>query len=189
MTRDATITGGVVATDPDLSLSEIDLELTQGDMDLSLSASSSAIDVEVDQSDVSVTSTSGLEIDVELESGVEVYGLSSTGVVNLELETDEIVIEIPQEGLQGVPGPASVVPGPVGPPGPQGTPGSAPQAYVYEQAVPSATWVVTHNLGYRPNATVVDSAGTTVEGQITYDSSTQITLNFTSSFSGFAYLS
>lgn len=111
--------------------------------------------------------------------------------VELEVELVETAIEITSGGLQGTPGPEGD-PGPEGPPGPQGppgAPGSAPQAYVHDQAVPSDTWVITHSLGYRPNVTVVDTGGTNIEGTITYDSSTQITVVFSTSFGGYAYLS
>ncbi len=60
---------------------------------------------------------------------------------------------------------------------------------VFEQQVPSDTWVITHNLAFQPNVTVVDSGGTTVEGSISYDTVNQITLTFSAAFSGFAYLS
>ena len=60
--------------------------------------------------------------------------------------------------------------------------------YVHTQASPAATWVITHALGGKPSITIVDSAGTVVIGQIVYDSDTQITVNFTAPFSGFAYL-
>lgn len=62
-------------------------------------------------------------------------------------------------------------------------------SYVYNQGSPAATWVITHNLGIRPNVTIEDSAGTTVEGEIVYDSINQLTLTFSAAFSGVAYLS
>jgi hypothetical protein len=83
-----------------------------------------------------------------------------------------------------------------GPPGPQGQqgepglPGSAPQAYTHDQMVPSDTWVIVHNLGYMPGGVVVvDSAGTNVEGSVSHDSTSQITITFSAAFSGKAYLS
>lgn len=75
--------------------------------------------------------------------------------------------------------------GPQGPPGPAGS-GSA---YTHNQGSPSATWVIVHNLGVRPNVTVEDSAGTTVEGEIEHNSENQLTLTFSGAFSGIAYLS
>jgi hypothetical protein len=60
--------------------------------------------------------------------------------------------------------------------------------FVFTQAAPASTWVVSHTLGGRPSVTVVDSGGTVVIGEITYNSDTQVTLSFTAPFSGFAYL-
>jgi hypothetical protein len=60
--------------------------------------------------------------------------------------------------------------------------------YVYTQAVPSATWTITHNLGKHPSVAIVDSAGTVVEGDIIYDSNNQVTASFVGGFSGVAYL-
>lgn len=62
-------------------------------------------------------------------------------------------------------------------------------AYHHIQSVSSAVWTVNHNLGWKPNVTVQDSAGTIVEGEITYTSSNSLTLTFTGAFSGNAYLS
>ena len=59
--------------------------------------------------------------------------------------------------------------------------------YVHDQNVASATWVVTHNLEKNASVTVVDSAGTVVQGQVDYDSLNQVTLTFSGAFSGKAY--
>jgi RNA:NAD 2'-phosphotransferase (TPT1/KptA family) len=60
--------------------------------------------------------------------------------------------------------------------------------HVHTQASPSTDWVVIHTLGGKPSVTVVDSADTLVIGEVKYDSNTQVTVSFTSAFSGFAYL-
>jgi len=74
-----------------------------------------------------------------------------------------------------------------------GTTSSAlePQALAYEhtQGAVSSSWVINHNLGFKPNVTVVDSAGTIYEGEITYTNSNSLTVSFSQSFSGKAYLS
>ena len=62
-------------------------------------------------------------------------------------------------------------------------------AYQHTQGVTSSSWIITHNLGFYPNITVKDSAGSIVEGEIVYDSANQVTLNFQAAFSGVAYLS
>jgi hypothetical protein len=74
-----------------------------------------------------------------------------------------------------------------------GTTSSAlePQALAYEhtQGAVSSSWVINHNLGFKPNVTVVDSAGTIYEGEITYTNSNSLTVSFSQAFSGKAYLS
>lgn len=60
--------------------------------------------------------------------------------------------------------------------------------HVHTQASPSDEWLVTHSLGGRPSVTVVDSASTTVIGEVSYLSDTQVQVSFTSPFSGYAYL-
>jgi hypothetical protein len=60
--------------------------------------------------------------------------------------------------------------------------------HVHTQASPSTTWVITHTLGGKPSVTVVDSADTMVIGEVTYNSNTQVTVEFTAAFSGYAYL-
>lgn len=60
--------------------------------------------------------------------------------------------------------------------------------YVHEQAIPSDTWVISHNLNKYPNVTVVDSAGSVVIGNIAYDTINQITATFSGIFSGKAFL-
>lgn len=62
------------------------------------------------------------------------------------------------------------------------------QRYVHTQATVSSTWTVTHALGGRPSVTVVDSSGTVVLGEISYNSDTEVVISFTSPFSGYAYL-
>ena len=57
------------------------------------------------------------------------------------------------------------------------------------QNVASKSWVIVHNLNKYPSATVIDSAGTEVEGDRVYDSLNQITINFSAEFCGIAHLS
>jgi hypothetical protein len=115
-----------------------------------------------------------------------------TGVLQTEtvIDTIEIGIAGPQgitgpvgpEGPQGEEGPT----GPTGPTGPIGPSGG--ESYVHDQAVPAATWVITHNLVRFPAVDIVDSAGTTVVGDVVYDSANQVTITFASAFGGKAYL-
>ena len=67
--------------------------------------------------------------------------------------------------------------------------GSQELGYVHIQEVASVTWNITHGLGFTPNITVVDTAGTVVEGSYNYPNSNTVVLTFIGAFSGRAYLS
>lgn len=60
--------------------------------------------------------------------------------------------------------------------------------YIHTQPVAQEIWTITHDLGGRPSVTIVDTAGTMVIGEVTYISDTQVIVEFTAAFSGFAYL-
>jgi hypothetical protein len=62
-------------------------------------------------------------------------------------------------------------------------------SYEHTQGAVSNSWVINHNLGFKPNVTVVDSAGTIYEGEIAYTNTNSLTVTFSSAFSGIAYLS
>jgi hypothetical protein len=62
-------------------------------------------------------------------------------------------------------------------------------AFAHTQGVSSNSWTITHNLDFYPNVTVIDSAGTVVEGEIFYTSRNILTVTFSGAFSGKAYLS
>lgn len=95
-------------------------------------------------------------------------------------------VEITAPGPQGVPG----IPGEQGPQGPKGDTGDvAALVYTHEQAIASATWTIAHNKGFFLQATVVDSAGTQVEGNVTFQDADTIVIEFAAPFSGTAYLS
>ena len=86
----------------------------------------------------------------------------------------------PTQGGEGVPGPQ-------GPPGPAGPSGGS---YVHDQASASLVWTITHTLSYRPAGVVaVDSAGTQVEGIVSYPADNQVRIDFAVPFAGKAYLS
>lgn len=92
-------------------------------------------------------------------------------------------------GQRGATGPQGPV-GPAGPVGPQGPAGVTQViAYTHVQNSVSSTWSITHNLGFYPNVTSVDSAGTSIEGTVTYTSATTLDLVFSVATSGKAYLS
>jgi hypothetical protein len=60
--------------------------------------------------------------------------------------------------------------------------------HVHTQGTATTTWTITHALGGYPSVSIVDSARTVVYGEINYPSTTQVVVNFSSAFSGYAYL-
>lgn len=60
--------------------------------------------------------------------------------------------------------------------------------YIHNQIMPSATWIINHNLESFPSVTIVDSGGSVVIGEIQYINENQIKVSFTVEFSGKAYL-
>lgn len=62
------------------------------------------------------------------------------------------------------------------------------KTYTHDQDIPSAQWVITHNLNKYPAVQVIDSGGCWVIGQVTHNSLNQLTLDFRGSFTGKAYM-
>lgn len=62
-------------------------------------------------------------------------------------------------------------------------------SYVHNQSATSDNWVVTHNLGYNPSVVCKDSAENIIEGDITYNNTSSLTITFSVGTSGYAYLS
>lgn len=60
--------------------------------------------------------------------------------------------------------------------------------HIHTQGTASTTWTITHALGGYPSVSIVDSAKTVVFGEVNYVSTSQVVVNFTTSFSGSAYL-
>lgn len=65
----------------------------------------------------------------------------------------------------------------------------AKSKFVHTQASPSTTWAIAHNLKFFPNVAIVDSALSHVMGEVTYTDENNLTVSFTSAFSGKAFLS
>lgn len=61
--------------------------------------------------------------------------------------------------------------------------------YVHDQPTASNTWNITHNMKFYPNVSIVDSALSKVVGEVTYVSENALTVTFSHSFAGKAYLS
>lgn len=65
---------------------------------------------------------------------------------------------------------------------------SASISYTHTQVSAQNTWTIAHNLNKYPSVTVIDSFMNTVIGEIVYNNSNTLTITFTASFSGTAYL-
>lgn len=61
--------------------------------------------------------------------------------------------------------------------------------YTHNQGSSASTWTITHNLGYYPSVTVVDNGDNVVIGDVSYISANQVSVSFSASFGGKAYLS
>lgn len=122
--------------------------------------------------------------------------ITSEDVTELEVIDEEVTIlsvgnditEVITTGGIGPQGPPGAD-GAQGEPGEPGPPGPAGGTYHHIQSSPSAVWTINHNLGFYPNVTIVDSAGSVVEGDVTYPNTNTMVLTFTGGFSGDAYLS
>ena len=62
-------------------------------------------------------------------------------------------------------------------------------SYIHTQSGSASTWTINHNLGYYPAVSVVDSGESLVIGDVTYISTNTLSVSFTASFGGKAYLS
>lgn len=61
--------------------------------------------------------------------------------------------------------------------------------YIHEQLVPASSWVITHNLGRLiPNVEVLDSANSRVIGDVSYQNTNQLTISFSATFAGKAFI-
>lgn len=62
------------------------------------------------------------------------------------------------------------------------------QSFEFDQATPSASWSIAHNLGKFPTVAVVDSAGNFGIGSVQYADANHLTVSFGAPFTGTAYL-
>jgi hypothetical protein len=62
------------------------------------------------------------------------------------------------------------------------------KTFVYTQSTASASWVIAHNLNKYPSVSIVDSGGNLVMGEVTYTDANNLTITFSASFSGKAFL-
>jgi hypothetical protein len=86
-------------------------------------------------------------------------------------------------------------PGPQGPQGLQGEPGVFADipvtifSFTWEQQTNEIVWTIQHNLGYRPNVSIIDYGRNNIEADISHVDVNELTITFTSATSGYAYLS
>lgn len=118
----------------------------------------------------------------------------TTGINTVEIITNPVTVDVDNDSKVSVnvtEQKAVIEIGVTGPQGPKGDTGSISEdiAYVHIQSIPSSTWTINHSLTFYPNVTVIDSAGSMVEGSVDYQSATTIVVNFSGAFSGKAYLS
>lgn len=121
----------------------------------------------------------------------EVIELRAAEYLVVEAPGEPTVIELPVETIELVEVAEQGLPGPQGPQGLQGEPGAPGLSganYVHSQSVPAADWIINHGLGRYPSVTVVDSAGSTVVGNVEYISANQVIVHFNGAFGGAAYL-
>lgn len=107
----------------------------------------------------------------------------------LSIQDTESVIEVINQEVRvmAIEQPNLIV---LGSSGPQGIPGETQVvAYVFVQSSPASTWTITHGLDFVPNITVVDTAGSVVEGDYSYPNGNTIIATFSGAFAGKAYLS
>lgn len=64
----------------------------------------------------------------------------SPKIARIEVTMEQVEVELADVGLQGPPGPAGL-------------------SYTHTQSTTATTWVVNHNLGFRPNVEVSDLGG------------------------------
>jgi hypothetical protein len=117
------------------------------------------------------------------EEGVVVEVGAHLGVVEI-IDRTPRPVEVVSVGAQGPRG----LTGPQGPQGPQGEAAEGSYA-VFHQLVPAMSWTITHNLGFFPSVTVVDSAGSVVIGDVAHVSDDEVVVGFSLPFAGSAYLS
>jgi hypothetical protein len=124
---------------------------------------------------VSTDPTTNVAVDASTGGGTSTALTSGSAFVK---EVDVVGVK-GDKGDMGEPG----LQGPVGPPG-----ASAINPVVWNQDVPISVWTVVHNLNTFPLVTVVDSANTTVLGDVSYLDLNTLQIAFNSAFSGTAYI-
>lgn len=67
---------------------------------------------------------------------------------------------------------------------------TGPESYRHVQTTADTTWIISHDLPFRPNVSVVDSSGSEIwPGNVQHISATSVQLTFSAAVGGEAYLS
>ena len=70
----------------------------------------------------------------------------------------------------------------------QGPQGPAGAGYVHTQSTASATWTITHNLGFKPSVELLNAGSQEVDGDVVHTSYDVTIVYFTAAIAGFARL-
>lgn len=60
--------------------------------------------------------------------------------------------------------------------------------YIHDQIIPSTIWEINHSLNKKVSVTIIDTAGTVVEGKVTVNNGSKVTVEFNFPFNGEAIL-
>lgn len=107
------------------------------------------------------------EMDIALLSGTGQFVPNSPGYPEIDIT---LLPGVPAQGVD-----YAVIPGLV--------------SYFHDQTAALSTWEIIHNLNFKPNVTVFDSAGDTVEGNVVHTDTSSLTISFSAAISGSAVLS
>lgn len=98
---------------------------------------------------------------------------------NLDIEFDEFEYSLDKQGISNDLIEVKITPTTIE---------AISKTYTFEQAIPSDTWEIQHNLNKYPSVSIVDSAGSIVMGDVLYVDTNKVILTFSGQFNGKAYL-
>lgn len=62
------------------------------------------------------------------------------------------------------------------------------KTFTFAQSTPASTWIIDHNLNKKPSVSVVDTGGNLCYGEVVHNSNNRLTVTFSASFAGEAYI-
>lgn len=171
----------------------ITLDLTEGTEAVSLDLSTEDITLDLATEPAVWLNLSGGE-NVMLDCSIE------TEEITLDFTTETVVLDLADQSVSiSTSEPETITfevtdTGPMGPQGPKGDPGPPGPAgegasFVWSQSAADVLWTITHDVPYRPNVTVVDSAGTVLIADVTYLDDVTVLVTHGYPTAGYAYLS